>query len=1253
MEDTKGLLDRRRKVADNEGHMQEQPDKEHTLTGLLAEAARLCAEDADDTLARLAALAGRTLGAAGEAVYQVVQEPGEAARLSLAGGVETPALRAAAQAAAKAGGEKRMSEQACAAALMADGAPVGVWAVDFAGAGNKAECRAIAEALAPFFLIGLRQAHWRGEANLARQQANLAGQQVAQAQRDVERRIREVATVYEVGQAMDKVEIDRLLEMITERAAQVMEAQACSLLLKMAEGDPFIIAASYGLADEVVENTRIFVGEGIAGQVAATGEALRLDSQAGDERATDMPAWQASIGSSICMPMKDENGQVQGVLCIRRAADKPCFTDEDLRLFSIFATQVSLAINNAQLYARLNHKLQELSTLAALTETISSTLDLDQVLNQVADNIVDVVHFDRCRIYLADMESGKFAPRIVRGFPWLPVPAAHEGSKEEEFEMGEGVIGQVAQRQVPILVEDIRAALPSLRAYGESLGIDSYYAQPIVARGRCIGVLVVSNTGPHRPITAGSTDLLSTFVGQAGIAIENARFYQGQENRFAELTTLYEFSSTLAATSGVQTAAETITELAVKITDSDTGLLLLFDAAKDGLSAIHWHGVEPELGQRLKSFASPVPVSAQARDMRLPRLLSGEEAESTLGPEWHPIRMLFMRQNRAAALIPLIADDELIGFLVLGKQSGEYSSGAVNLIAAASQQAAAVLANARSYERRIGQRELELSAIRELMQKLRAATALDEALDSILDIVASLVWSDESCLFTVNEDGKTLTVRAARGPDSQARVGRDTLALDGDSIAARALHERTALIAAQSGRRKENNNSDAPSEMALPLLVGDEMIGVLTMQSQSRNIYSEDSVKMLHLVTSQAATIYREMSSLRTLTRYTDNILRSIAAGVITMDKNGFIVTWNRRAEEIINLRAHQIVGQHYREFIQRMQVDVPVRNETMRMVELTAQTGKVFTRNQLCYRSPQGEETYVNLSASQLRSEAGEYLGIVVVFEDVTSEFQMKEEVERVSKLAETGQLAANIAHELRNPLSSIKGAAQLLRSELPADYVAQHGEFLDIIVEEVNGLNRMTTEFLEFSRVTPPEMRQVDLNAQVLRLLQLMQTYLSSHEVTVIPALDDDLPLLFMDKGQIEQVMKNIVINAAQAMPHGGYLTIGTRHFAATDIVELSFTDTGNGIPPDKMEKIWTPFFTTKTKGTGLGLAIARKIAETHGGRLSVRTTPGEGSTFTLHLPVNPLHPEMMSHARAEITEQRSDTPGALYEARASYAP
>ena len=269
----------------------------------------------------------------------------------------------------------------------------------------------------------------------------------------------------------------------------------------------------------------------------------------------------------------------------------------------------------------------------------------------------------------------------------------------------------------------------------------------------------------------------------------------------------------------------------------------------------------------------------------------------------------------------------------------------------------------------------------------------------------------------------------------------------------------------------------------------------------------------------------------------------------------------------------------------------------------------------------------------------------MVVVFEDVTSEVLMKEEVERVSKLAETGQLAANIAHELRNPLSSIKGAAQLLRNELPGDTVAQHGEFLDIIIEEVNGLNRMTTEFLEFSRQTQPAMKPVALNATLTRLLHFMGASLQKVGVSITYALGDDLPNVMMDKAQIEQVVKNIVINAAQAMPRGGYITVSTRYFPGTDIVEMAFTDTGVGIPPEKQEKIFAPFFTTKTKGTGLGLAIARKIVETHGGKLTARSTPGTGSTFTLHLPTRPPHPSRMPPARLEIAEQRSDAAGGLH--------
>ncbi len=1206
----------------------------HTLPQLITDAAILCAERAEASLPALVALAGAAMSDAASAVFEIQNR-----RLLLAAGAEATELSSAA-ADCLAFWPAPVPTDECARVfthpLIAEGSLLGVLAVRVDTDLPTDPARRIALALVPFFVLGLRQRTSRRE--------------VLAAQAQVERRIREVATVYEVGQAMDKIEIDRLLDMITERAAQVMDAQACSLLLKLPDADSLIIAASYGLQDEVVENTRIFVGQGIAGQVAATGEPLRLGDLADDPKYENMGS-APGVSSSICMPMKDESGRVQGVLCIRRCSPSPPFTDEDLRLFSIFATQVALAVNNAQLYAKLNHKLQELSTLAALTETISSTLDLDQVLNQVADNLVDVVHFDRCRIYLADIDTGVFTPRIVRGFSW-----AYSEDRIHEPALGDGVVELVARRQAPILVDDVQTALAPLRAYGLSLGMDSFYAQPIVARGRCIGVLVVSNTGPHRPITPDSIELLSTFVHQAGIAIENARFYASQERRYAELTTLYEVSSTLAATSGVQTAAETVNDLAIKITDSDAGLLLLFETEEEeGLSALQWRGVSSELGQRLRSFGAPVPVRPDARGIQSPRLLLGPEAAGLFGPEWAPVLQQFVAEHRATALVPLIVEEAPVGFLVLGKQGRDFSGGALTLISVASSQAASVLTNARSYERRIGQRELELSAIRELMQKVRAARTFDEALNSILDIVASIVWSDESLLLTVDQSGMTMTARAARGEGSASKIGVEVLSLEGDSLAAQSLRERTALISALSGSEADADDSRSgrpQSQLALPLIVDDALIGVLTMQSRTPDLYSEESVKMLHLVASQAATIYQEMNSLRTLTRYTDNILRSIAAGVITVDKNGGIVTWNRRAEEITRLSPQQIVGRHYSDFIRMLQGESQGRDETMKMLELTALTGRVFTRNQLCYQLPGGDETYVNLSASRLVSESGEYLGVVIVFEDITNEIQMKEEVERVSKLAETGQLAANIAHELRNPLSSIKGAAQLLRNELPADYVQQHGEFLDIIVDEVNGLNRMTSEFLEFSRATPPEMKRVSVNAVIGRLLQFMNTYLVGQDVTLLQALDDDLPEILLDRPQIEQVVKNIVINSAQAMPHGGYLTVSSRYFASSETVEVAFADTGVGIPPEKLEKIWTPFFTTKTKGTGLGLAIARKIVETHGGRLNVRSVPGEGSTFTIHLPVKPPQTGLMPQGRAEITDQRSDQPGGVYEMPPAYA-
>jgi two-component system sensor histidine kinase AtoS len=291
-------------------------------------------------------------------------------------------------------------------------------------------------------------------------------------------------------------------------------------------------------------------------------------------------------------------------------------------------------------------------------------------------------------------------------------------------------------------------------------------------------------------------------------------------------------------------------------------------------------------------------------------------------------------------------------------------------------------------------------------------------------------------------------------------------------------------------------------------------------------------------------------------------------------------------------------------------------------------QTGQKYIGYKLEYHPSNSEMMYFNLSVSQLSDHAGEVLGLVAIFEDVTKQVEMEKEMQRIAELAATGQLAASIAHELRNPLSSIKGAAQYLRNEYD-DHAAVR-EFLDIIIDEVNVLNGITTEFLDYARPTRLNLSESDVNDLLFRTLQFMQLEIDKQNVNVTEEMSYNVPLITADARQLEQVFRNLFLNAIQAMPEGGNLTISTS--PVREGVKVVIADSGVGIPEDKMGQIFVPFFTTKTKGTGLGLAIVEKIIVNHGGKINVASHPGLGTTFEIILPI--------SSDRARATTYQSES-------------
>ena len=244
-----------------------------------------------------------------------------------------------------------------------------------------------------------------------------------------------------------------------------------------------------------------------------------------------------------------------------------------------------------------------------------------------------------------------------------------------------------------------------------------------------------------------------------------------------------------------------------------------------------------------------------------------------------------------------------------------------------------------------------------------------------------------------------------------------------------------------------------------------------------------------------------------------------------------------------------------------------------------------------------------------------------------------------RSERLAAIGRIAAQITHEIRNPLSAIGLNAEELGERLRA----QAGEAAtdggakgegasaaiaacDAIAREVDRLATITEEYLRYARLPRPQPIRGELTEALRELLDFVGPELAAAGVVLQSSLKPDLPALPFDPGQIRQLLLNLIRNAREAMPGGGTLAISTRRGPDSLFVEIK--DSGPGIPPERMQRIFDPFFTTKERGTGLGLALSQEIAQEHGGELTCASTPGQGTAFTLRLPLEPGG----AHAAAE---------------------
>ena len=345
--------------------------------------------------------------------------------------------------------------------------------------------------------------------------------------------------------------------------------------------------------------------------------------------------------------------------------------------------------------------------------------------------------------------------------------------------------------------------------------------------------------------------------------------------------------------------------------------------------------------------------------------------------------------------------------------------------------------------------------------------------------------------------------------------------------------------------------------------------------------------------------------SLRRMRAFNDLLVSSLPIGLVATDTEGRIQLCNRTAEELIEKTEQQLVG--------KRPGDVLPPPLAVLISQSEAQPERPQRRDLLLERG-EGRSRALLLAALAVIDGEQRHVGTMLLMQDVSEVKQLEEELKRNERLAALGEMAAGVAHELRNPLSSIKGLALLLKSKFTDNSTDR--EAADILVREVERLNRSIGELLDYARPDRLEKATVSLNEIVGKALTLLRVDADAAGIQIVTEYCPPPDLVHADQDKLSQVFLNLLLNAIQAMKSGGTLQVVTVRDPGQQLL-CRIQDSGCGIEADLLPKIFDPYVTTKSSGTGLGLAMSVKIIEEHGGRIDISSTPGQGTTVIVALP------------------------------------
>jgi len=1116
----------------------------------------------------------------------------------------------------------------------------------------------------------LRQAKRHWIKSMAHQEDTALKQNRADAKRPTptaneQQLLAELAALQRIGQKLNStLDLGQILEAVLEEAVGATLASHASIHLIDQGTRQWRLRTWRGYSSEQVaamEDAEDWPAQSIVHRMIETGQTASLPnvSQNPDYHCL-VPETRSKLGVPICYA-----GEVVGVISLE-SPEPAAFSQDSIRFLETLADQAAIAIGNTYRYEdqvrqgeALSRRVEQLATLFEISGALRMDLSLGDILERIIHAIPDAVGFNRALLswvegdpaYLRRVVSAGIPLAVFRQLQRICQPLAKlEAVMRDEYRISNSFF--IPHHHQEDWGNDLAISPPEGEEEwheGKWHPNDMLLVPLRSADGAILGLLSVDDPQDGLVPTQRTIETLELFANQASVAIENARLFDTLERRISELGTLTIIGRIITSVMELDELMDKIYEQVSLVMDTTNFYIALHDEEKNEVS----FEIEVEKGKRLpmRRQEAGLGLTGHIIRTRQPVLIKenvrqflkeiGGEPSGKLAQSWLGV--------------PMIAAGRVVGVMAVQsyEKEGTFDNEHLDLLFTIANQAVIAIENARLFEE-ARQRATQLEAIAKLGQHITSILDLDELLSQVVELIQHILGYYHVHVFLVDEISKEAIFRAGSGEAGRLieERGGVRLKVGEQGIIGWVAGSGLPLLVNDVSQEPRYIPNDAlpatRSELAVPLKIGQRVIGILDVQSDELNAFDLDDVAILQALGDQVAIainnarLFKELeehkatleervrerteelaSALRQQEIEADKtrtIVESIADGVMVFDANHKVIMVNPTAERMLNLPVPIVWGQDLRDFIE--ETDAAFGREATLTV-LTVLSALISSRERLEAGEPLtqtrfqiGERTIAASFTSVALTDEGPF-NVVAVFRDITKEA----EIDRMKS-----EFLSMAAHELRAPMTSIKGYGDMLLLGLAGEYNERQKQFLDTIKANVDRVLEMVNEFSEISRLESGALKldakPLHIDNVISEVIVSLRPLIEAKEINLTIEVPPDLPQVWGDRTRIIQILTNLVTNAYKYTPEGGQIAITTQW--VDDTVQVNVADTGIGVAPQDQEKLFTRFFRAddpgvrRVAGTGLGLSITKSIVEMHGGRIWVESQLGKGSTFSFTLPL-----------------------------------